>query len=415
MVFLDVVYNHFGPEGNYLHAYAPDFFTRRHRTPWGSAINFGGKNSRAVRDFFIHNALYWSHEYHIDGLRLDAAHAIHDESSPHILEEIAETVRASLPANRHVHLVLENDANQTRHLARDAAGHPRHYAAQWNDDVHHALHVLLTGETGGYYGDYAEAPVRHFGRALAEGFAYQGEPSPFRRGRERGEPSAHLPPGAFIGFLQNHDQVGNRAYGERIEALADSAAVEAALGILLLAPPPPLVFMGEEWAAPQPFPFFCDFEPDLARRVRTGRLREFSQFEQFRDPRARGRIPDPTAAATFRSAVLNWADPEISPHRERLALVRRLFALRHRAIMPRLSGMHKGADGYGTFGQGGLTVTWRLGEGSRLHVLANLSGAAANEALPVLPGEVLFETERPGERRRRGRLPAWWVLWTLED
>src|SRR5437763_3881037 len=194
-ILLDVVYNHFGPEGNYLPTVAPDFFTERHHTPWGAAIDYDGPSSRPVRDFVVHNALYWLEEFQFDGLRLDAVPAILGESAPDILTELAETVRRPIP-DRPVHLVLENDRNEARRLARD-------YAAQWNDDLHHALHVLLTGETRGYYGDYAERPIEQLGCALATGFAYQGEPSEHRHGHPRGEPSAHLPATAFVAFLQN--------------------------------------------------------------------------------------------------------------------------------------------------------------------------------------------------------------------
>ncbi len=190
MVLLDVVYNHFGPEGNYLHAYAPTFFNPQHDTPWGAAINFDGEGSRTVRDFFIHNALYWIEEFHLDGLRLDAIHAICDDSSPDIVEELGAAVRDGPGSERHVHLVLENDRNQARYLARDESRRWRYGTAQWNDDIHHVLHVLASGESDGYYADYAAEPARLLGRCLTEGFAYQGEASAFRDGELRGEPSA---------------------------------------------------------------------------------------------------------------------------------------------------------------------------------------------------------------------------------
>src|SRR5262249_27251796 len=236
MVLLDVVYNHFGPEGNYLHAYAPQFFTARHHTPWGAAINFDGPESRTVRDFFIHNALYWLEEYRFDGLRLDAVHAITDDRRPDILTELAEVVRARFEPDRHVHLVLENDANASRHLRRRSKGLSAGYDAQWNDDMHHATHVALTGEAHGYYADYFDDPVGRLARALAEGFAYQGEKSRHRNDTLRGEPCADLPTVAFVDFLQNHDQVGNRAVGERLAALVPSEAVEAVTLLLLLSP-----------------------------------------------------------------------------------------------------------------------------------------------------------------------------------
>jgi len=207
MVFLDVVYNHFGPVGNYLPRYAPQFFTSRHRTPWGHAINFDGDDSRVVRDFFIHNALYWLDEFHLDGLRLDAVHAVRDDSVPHFLDELAATVRQRCAGGRHVHLILENDDNAAAFLARDADGTARRYTAQWNDDVHHSLHTCLTGERDGYYVDYADAPLEQLGRCLVAGFAYQGEYSSLR-GRRRGSSTAGLPLTAFVSFLQNHDQIG---------------------------------------------------------------------------------------------------------------------------------------------------------------------------------------------------------------
>ena len=213
MVLLDVVYNHFGPEANYLHAYASSFFSNRHQTPWGAAINFDAEGSRTVRDFFVHNALYWLEEYHLDGLRLDAVHAIIDDSMPDIVTEIARAVREGPGRERQVHIVLENDRNQSRYLPRDAACKALQASAQWNDDIHHAFHILTTGERDGYYEDYAAQPLWYLGRSLAQGFGYQGERSPHRENAPRGEPSAHLPPAAFVSFLQTHDQVGNRALG----------------------------------------------------------------------------------------------------------------------------------------------------------------------------------------------------------
>ena len=238
MMLLDVVYNHFGPEGNYLHLYAPQFFDPRHQTPWGAAINFDAERSATVRSFFFHNALYWVEEFHFDGLRLDAVHAIADRSRPDFVTELALTVREKNPG-RAIHLVLENDRNEARYLSRDAEGQPQLATAQWNDDVHHALHVLATGEDDGYYADYAREPLTCFGRALAEGFAYQGEFSPYR-GAARGERSSNLTAPAFVSFAQNHDQIGNRALGERIVRLADTERLRALIACMLLAPQVPL-------------------------------------------------------------------------------------------------------------------------------------------------------------------------------
>ena len=411
MVFLDVVYNHFGPEGNYLHLYAPQFFTDRHHTPWGVAIDFDGPASRTVRDFYVHNALYWLEEFHFDGLRLDAVHAIHDESRPGILAEIAQAVRAGPGAERHVHLVLENDDNHARHLSLQPAGGG--YDAQWNDDVHHAFHVLLTGEDDGYYADYAERPLAHLGRCLAEGFAYQGEPSRYRDGRRRGEPSAHLRATAFVSFLQNHDQVGNRAFGERLTVLARPEPLAAALAILLLAPAPPLLFMGEEWGTETPFLFFCDFEPALAPQVTAGRRAEFARLARFRDEAARNRIPDPSSPATFEAATLDWRECEQERGAQFLARYRRLLELRRTEIVPRLAGM-SGSGQHRVFQRHGLAVDWTLGDGSRLHLVCNLGDTALSGV--VLPrGRTIHA--HPASLRDRpddGALPPWSVLWLLE-
>ncbi|MGH9528769.1 MAG: malto-oligosyltrehalose trehalohydrolase, partial [Terriglobales bacterium] len=298
MVFLDVVYNHFGPDGNYLNLYAPQFFTSRHRTPWGDAIDFDGPQSGTVRDFFIHNALYWLEEYNFDGLRFDAVHAILDDSSPDILVELAEKVHASFGADRHIHLILENGDNESHYLDCGNDGRVTRYTAQWNDDIHHALHVLLTGETDGYYSDYGTDAIAQLGRCLAQGFAFQGDYSEFHEAN-RGEPSAQLSPLCFVNFLQNHDQIGNRAFGERILKLTSEDALKAAMSILLLSPSPPLLFMGEEFGTSTPFLFFCDFAGDLAKAVTTGRRGEFASFEKFNSREMLSRIPDPNSETTF--------------------------------------------------------------------------------------------------------------------
>ena len=414
MVLLDVVYNHFGPEGNYLHSYAAPFFTDRHQTPWGAAIDFEGEHSRPVRDFFIHNALFWLEEYHLDGLRLDAIHAISDASGPDIVEEIADAVRAGPARERHIHLVLENDRNQARYLPRDEAGGAVRASAQWNDDFHHALHVLLTGEKDGYYADYAEAPLWHLGRCLSEGFSFQGQASGYRGGAARGEASRHLPPGAFVTFLQNHDQVGNRAFGERLCQLAAPAALDAAVAILLLAPMPPLLFMGEEFAADQPFLYFCDYgSSELARAVTTGRRGEFARFSRFADAKARARIPDPNAEATFQLGRLDWDCLATPPHGRTLAYYRELLALRRQWIVPRLAGMQGGQAAFECLGTTALRVSWGLGDGSRLALLANL-GPGPALALLIPEGEVIHRSDTLGdENLKTGHLPPWSVAWFL--
>jgi maltooligosyltrehalose trehalohydrolase len=406
MVLLDVVYNHFGPEGNYLHAFCPEFFNPAHQTPWGAAINFDGPGNRVVRDFFVHNALYWVEEFHIDGLRLDAVHAIRDPSSVHICCEIGHALRDGPGRHRAVHLVLENDDNTARWLERAADGRAACADAQWNDDIHHAAHVLATGEADGYYAEYADAPIAHFGRCLAEGFAWQGEPSPWRGDTARGEPSAQLAATAFVSFLQNHDQVGNRAFGERVGRLADPARIDALQACLLLAPQVPLLFMGEEFAASTPFLYFCDFEPGLAEAVSHGRREEFKRFAAFHDASERERIPDPNAQASFVASKLDWDERLRRPHAQRLAMVRELLGLRRQWLVPRLAGMRHG--GRCTIDKGVLDVQWTLGDGSTWRLALNLCCMAAPfarggqtiyahraEAANLLPDGVVVSLEPP--------------------
>ena len=407
MVLLDVVYNHFGPDGNYLPVYAPAFFTDRHKTPWGAAVNYDGPHSRPVREFVIHNALYWIEEYNLDGLRLDAVHAILDDGPRHVLDELAERVRAARGPQRPVHLVLENEENQSRRLARDAGGKPLHFTAQWNDDLHHVLHVAATGEDTGYYAEYL-ADTDKLGRALAEGFAFQGEMMEFR-GAPRGEPSAHLPPSAFVAFIQNHDQIGNRAFGERLTAIAPSEAVRAAAAMYLLLPQVPMLFMGEEWAAAQPFPFFCDFGGELAEAVRKGRREEFAKFPEFQDESKRARIPDPQAESTFASAKLRWGDLRDPAHAAWHSFYRRLLAARREALLPLLPLIGGDAAHYEILGAGALIVRWRLAEdGAELVLAANLSAHRVT-GLPAEPGRVLWQEGPAGEQ---GAFGPWFVRWS---
>jgi malto-oligosyltrehalose trehalohydrolase len=402
MVLLDVVYNHFGPEGNYLGRYAPEFFTKDHTTPWGAAIDY---RVPEVRAFAVENALHWLDRYRFDGLRLDAVHAIVEPGTPSVLEELSIAVGELAGATgRYIHLVLENDDNRASlldPLTEPAAGR---YRAQWNDDYHHAWHVLLTGDSHGYYRDYVEDPKGKIAKSLAQGFIYQGEPSPHRNGAHRGEPSGTLPPGAFVNFLQNHDQIGNRALGDRMVALADPAAYECALTVLLLAPMPVLMFMGGEWGAPQPFPFFCDFQGELAEAVRKGRRREFA--EAYADPAID--VPDPLAEETFRSAVLDWTQRDEGACAKRLELVQRLLQIRREVIVPRLAGM-TAHEAEADLIAGPLRARWRLDDGSNLHVLANLSDAPCPcpEGIPAA-GPIWGGT--PPDQ-----LPAWAVYWSLHE
>ena len=397
-VFLDVVYNHFGPEGNYLHGYAPVFFTERYQTPWGAAIDFASDD---VRAFFIENARWWLDAYGFDGLRLDATQMIFDERSPNVLEELRAAIAAWTPAGRHVHLVVENDHNDNRLLH---AG----YDAQWNDDFHHAVHVLTTGEDGGYYADYARRPAWLLGRTLTAGYGYQGEPSPFRNGAPRGSRSDDQPLSKFVDFIQNHDQIGNRARGERLSMLAVPAAVRAAAAVLLLAPSPPLLFMGEEWAASTPFLFFCDFEPQLAHLVTEGRRREFAGFPEFADPRTRETIPDPSAATTFERSVLRWDERDAEPHRSMLAHYRALLALRQSEIVPRIGGVSARDATFAQRGHGAVEARWKIAGGT-LVLETNLSAEPCGGFASTPAGRTLFEAPAFAN----GEAPAWSVRWSI--
>jgi maltooligosyltrehalose trehalohydrolase len=402
MMLLDVVYNHFGPDGNYLGHYAPQFFTARHHTPWGNAINFDDVGSGVVRQFFIHNALYWLEEYHFDGLRLDAVHSFVDDSNPSFLRDLAAAVqRLSLP--RPVHLVLENDHNEANLLRRDSAGKPEAYTAQWNDDVHHVLHVLLTGETRGHYGDY-ERPGEQLLRGLLEGFIYQGETSRYRRGAERGEPSAELPGDAFVNFLQNHDQIGNRPDGKRLWMLLPPERMLAAETLLALLPTPLLMFMGDEFHAPSPFPFFCDFKGELANAVTEGRRREFGKLAA--DDTALDLLPGPNTPEARAAAVLDWRMLELEPHAHALERQRTWLRTRRDALVPRLPARSRAGE---LLGARALLVRWTLADGARLVLLANLDSRELF-APPPVQGQTLAATHR----QTGTTLPPWYVSWTLE-
>ncbi len=411
MVLLDVVYNHFGPLGNRLRAYAPQFFTTRHKTPWGDAINYDGEDSRPVREFMIHNALYWIEEYRLDGLRLDAVHAIVDDSRKHVVHELAERVRKFAEGQgREVHLILENEANRARFLERTDRGSPRWFTAQWNDDVHHCLHVAATGETSGYYEDYPD-PRGMLARGLTEGFVYQGEASVHQNGRRRGEPSRHLPPAAFVNFIQNHDQVGNRAFGERLPQLAAPEAVRAVAAIYLLCPATPLLFMGEEWGSLGPFAYFCDLPP-LADAIREGRRKEFGKFPEFASPAAREAIPDPNDPGTFEAARLAWSELRGPAHAQHLEWYRGVLALRRETLRP-LFATGLISTRFTLEGSAVLCVYWRFRHGVELCLVAHLGGPGVVR-VPRPRGKILFtHGVKDDERTQTMQLDAWAVAWCL--
>lgn len=397
MMFLDVVYNHFGPEGNYLGRYAPGFFTEAH-TPWGSAIDY---RVPEVRTFAIENALTWLSDYRFDGLRFDAVNTIIETGAPPILHDISRAMgRLAAETGRHIHLVLENGDNRASLLDPTQEPPAGKYRGQWNDDYHHVWHVMLTGEAQGYYGDYQRFPRGGLARALSSGYVYQGEPAPFWGNKLRGEPSGDLAPTAFVNFLQNHDQIGNRAFGDRLESLATADGIEAALAVTLLAPTTPMLFMGEEWGSKAPFPFFCDFKGGLAEAVRKGRKHEYAwAYARYGDE-----VPDPLDAATFQSAVLDWERRDAPDGAKRLRLVRELLAIRRREIAPRLKGARFGEASAEESGL--LTASWQMGDGTTLLLAANLSGAG-----------IAYETNRAGVPiwgpGPGARLPPWSVSWRL--
>ncbi|MCE0743997.1 malto-oligosyltrehalose trehalohydrolase [Acetobacter sicerae] len=394
MIFLDVVYNHFGPDGNFIEQYARPFFLQDRRTPWGHAIDF---TQRAVRDFFIDNALYWLMEFRFDGLRLDAVQAITEQGW---LAELRETVRQTVEPDRHVHLILENENNDAR-LLREG------FTAQWNDDGHNALHVILTGETEGYYGNFAAHPAEDLSCVLKEGFRFQGDRSPVT-GKARGSPSADLPTEKFILFLQNHDQTGNRAMGERLTVLAQPHMLEAAYALLLLSPQIPMIFSGEEWGTRTPFFFFTSHNAELARIVRDGRRQEFASFRQFRDPHHRELIPDPNDPQTFERSRPDRREMEQPEHEQWLDRTHELLCLRRQYIVPRLKNAH-GLDVTHLTGQGcALLARWAMEDGYVLNIAFNLGAISAR--LPSPPqGTFLYglRTTFPSQDLPPASLLAW--------
>lgn len=390
-VLLDVVYNHFGPQGNHLALYAPSFFREGEATPWGQAIDF---DQPQVQRFFIDNALMWLQEYRFDGLRLDAVHAI---APQRFLQQLADAVRAQVDTRRHVHLVLENERNQS-HWLRGT------FEAQWNDDFHNALHVLLSGEHEGYYAEYAapgQAAVL-FARVLAEGFAWQGEPT--RSGAVRGEPSQDLPPPRFVVFAQNHDQIGNRALGDRLSSLLDPASATMATLLAVLTPMVPLLFMGEPWQARSPFQFFTDYGPPLDAAVREGRRREFAAFSAFETGPARAAIPDPNDPETFkRSRVALPAEDDVEA-KTALALFTRALAARRRFLVPGLEQAR--SLGARVLAAQAVQAGWQLPEG-QWWLAFNAGEAAIRHALPSGETALVFGDENGGMLSPGSLLVRW--------
>lgn len=406
MVLLDVVYNHFGPEGNYLHTYAPDFFHPERHTPWGPAIAY---EREPVRRFFMENALYWLEEFQFDGLRFDAIDHIRDElSGTEFMVEIAERIRAEFP-DRQIHLTTEDNRNVTHLHERGPGGAVERHTGEWNDDFHNVAHLLLTGEAEGYYADFKDAPWAKLGRALAEGFVHQGEDSGYAD-KPRGEPSRHLPPTAFIDFLQNHDQVGNRALGERLTVLAEPRRLELFQALLLLSPHIPLLFMGEEYGEERPFLFFTDFTGDLAKAVRDGRRGEFAQFEAFQGHE--DDIPDPNAPTSFEECKLDWQICQSDEGKRRLDRFRHLVSLRRTHLAPLLSGAEGHAGRVIAASDELLAIDWWL-PAAALRLRANFGAAEA--AIPKADGEIILaDPPQTRDLLRQGRMSAHAIVVTVE-
>ncbi|CCM78484.1 malto-oligosyltrehalose trehalohydrolase [Rhizobium mesoamericanum] len=362
MVFLDVVYNHFGPQGNYLGKYAPDFFRSDSPTPWGAAIAY---ERPEVRAFFIQNALYWLGEFRLDGLRLDAIDQIKDSSEVHVLEEIANCVRDEING-RHVHLITENPTNGTDLMA-DAPG-GRHYKADWNDDFHHSVHVAVTGESSGHYEPFKDDPWRKIKQTMASGYLKPGKPVL----GDAPPPTDALPPTAFIHFLQNHDQIGNRALGDRLPIGINGKLYRALTEILLLSPQIPLLFMGDEHLSAKPFHFFADYHGEIAEAMRQNRPAEAANFGGIPAGKTEADIPDPNSWDTLLRSKLDWHDSESIGGLAWAEHIRHLLKVRSNHIIPMLAD----AKGYSGTVIGApekcLFIDWKLGSGT-LKIRANLS------------------------------------------
>jgi len=395
MVLLDLACHYFGPEGNYLSVYAPEFFARQ-------ATNLAGRSIDVTlpggREFIIHNALYWLEEFHFDGLRLNAALFQDEQEQADLLAALARAVREGPGKHRHCHLLLSHDRRAARYLRWADHSDPRHYEAVWNNAAQQAMQDVLTGAPSGAV--TAVQALDQLGACLSRGGA-AGESEP-------------LLPTAFVTFQQDYAQIGNQALGERLHQLTPPRPLGAMVATSLLAPMPPALFMGEEFAAAQPFLYFCDFNPDLVKDVAINRRKSFAHLKGFRTARTRARIPDPMDPASFQRCKLDWSSVQRSPHADWLYFYRRLLAVRRREITPRLSGMHEDRIRYLLSGDRGLSIQWTLGDDSLLTLLANY-GPAPLDGLQAPAGAVLWS--EPGDAAtslNQGRLPAWSVVWFLQ-
>ncbi|MFE4110037.1 malto-oligosyltrehalose trehalohydrolase [Kosakonia sp. YIM B13611] len=381
-VVLDIVLNHFGPEGNYLPALSPDFFHAERQTPWGPGIAY---DIDAVRRYIVEAPLYWLTEYNLDGLRFDAIDQIEDSTEPPVLVEIARRIREEI-TDRPVHLTTEDSRNIIALHPHEPDGRAPLFTAEWNDDLHNAAHVFATGETHAYYQDFADKPEVWLARALIEGFAFQGEIAP-STGEPRGVDSRNQPPVAFVDFIQNHDQTGNRAQGERLITLAGEERTRVLLGALLFSPHIPLLFMGEEYGETNPFLFFTDFHGDLARAVREGRAREFQGHAGHEGET----VPDPNAPETFTRSQLDWAKTQQESGQRWLTQTRDWLTLRQKYVVPLLTHAQRQNGEVIATAPGFVAVRWRFSQGT-LSLALNIGEAA--QPLPDLPGKTLVAWPR---------------------
>jgi maltooligosyltrehalose trehalohydrolase len=389
-VFLDVVYNHLGPEGNYLSAFSPYYFSDT-QTPWGKALNFDGPHRSMVRQFFIENALHWVHEYHVDGLRLDATHAIVDHDPRPFIAQLAARVRESAP--RRVYVIAEDHRNLARMIRPEGEG-GWGLDGVWADDFHHKVRVALAGDREGYYRDYTGS-MPNLARTLNQGWHFTGQYSSHLQ-EHRGTDPSGISPRRFVFCIQNHDQVGNRALGERLHHQIELAAYRAASVLLLCAPATPLLFMGQEWAATTPFLYFTDHPAALGRLVTEGRRNEFRHFSAFSAAEARARIPDPQDEETFLASRLEWSQATREPHASTLRLYQRLLALRRRE-----PAVH--CERFAAFAPSASTLLLRqdAAAGPSLLAIIEMHGSSAvnladHECLAGLDGslfQLLFTTE----------------------
>lgn len=401
MVIFDVVYNHLGYVANFIPRYWPQFNSPFHETPWGKPPNFDGQGKEQVREFIIHNALYWIEEFHADGLRLDASHDVKDFGPRHILDELAERVH-TLAGEREVHLILEDEHNASARMMRDSDGRPRLYSAQWNHQMAHLRE--LPGEEPCLLRATPDHMTEIVSRMLAVGFGGTTEAA-----NEADEIDCHAPPTAYVSFLQTHDLVGNDLLGQRIYAKAPVHAVRALSAIYLLAPQVPMLFMGDEWGASTPFPFFCDYPGETGRNTREERLK-FLQKNLHVDDSELVRVPDPLAEQTFRDAHLNWSELSQAEHAEWLNWYRAILKVRREQIVPLLRNVHEPCGTYEIRSRRVLRVKWNLDNNARLILEANLC-ESSTECLDDLAGRVLW---LEGTENERDQFGPWTVRWSVD-